>query len=81
MIFLEKAITPMHELLLQIRTAFRSNMPPTREELESWYINSKAVSKALDDRLFIVMSAQDKGWTFAKELDFYKSGRQIDRDV
>ncbi len=56
-------------------------MPPTREELESWYINSKAVSKALDDRLFIVMSAQDKGWTFAKELDFYKSGRQIDRDV
>jgi hypothetical protein len=64
MIFLQKAVTPTHDLVLAIRTAFRHNMPPTREELQLWYACSKAASKALDDRLFIVMTAQEKGWSF-----------------
>ncbi len=74
MIFLEKAVTPVHDLLLAIRTAYRHNLPPTKEELQLWYACVKAASKALDDRVFIVMSAQERGWSFAKELDFYKTG-------
>ena len=74
MVFLNKAIPPTHELLRDIRKSVRSNEPPNKEQMQAWYALVKSASKALDERLFIVMTAQSKGWTFAKDLDFYQEG-------
>jgi len=74
MVFLNKAIPPTHELLKAVRKTAKANEPVTKEQLQTWYGQLKLISKALDDRLFIVMSAQSKGWAFAKDLDFYREG-------
>jgi hypothetical protein len=42
--------------------------------LQTWYQLTKNAFRALDDRIFIVMTAQAKGWSFAKDVNFYREG-------
>jgi len=74
MVFLQKAVKPVHTLLADIRKVVRSNEPATKEQLQQWYEMSKLASRAIDDRIFIVMTAQSKGWNFAKDVNFYREG-------
>jgi len=74
MVFLQKAVTPVLDLLKDIRKATKANEPVTKEQLQTWYQLTKNASRALDDRIFIVMTAQAKGWSFAKDVNFYREG-------
>lgn len=64
----------MQEVYLGLRTSALGKVPPSQEDILRWESLMKAVLKAEHERLFIVMTAQSKGWQFAKELDFYQSG-------
>ena len=77
MVFMGKLIPPLNDLLRDIRKSAKANEPATKDELKNWYELAKRASKAADDRLFIVMTAQTKGWSFAKELDFYEQGNYV----
>ncbi len=71
----EKVVPDLQEVALAVRQCSKENTPPTKEQVDQWWSVLKDVTRAEHERLFIVMTAQWKGWQFAKELDFYKSGR------
>lgn len=77
MTFLYKSLPGSQDILLTLRSALKKDEPLTKEEMRRLYEVSKKVTKADGDRLFVVMTAQAKGWNFAKELDFYQSGIRI----
>jgi hypothetical protein len=78
MVFLNKIIPLSQELTKSIRAVAKSTDPPTKEQLAHWYSLAKSVSRHEHERLFVVMTAQQKGWSFAKELDFYQEGDEAD---
>jgi hypothetical protein len=74
MIHLSKAIPGCQDVFTELRKCIRKNEPPKKEDLQRWYNLLKDVNKANHERLFVVMTAQDKGWLWAKDLDFYQGG-------
>jgi hypothetical protein len=78
MVFLGKIIPPSQELTKSLRAVAKSDEPPTKEQLAQWYTLAKTVSKHEHERLFVIMTAQEKGWTFARDLDFYQNGDEAD---
>jgi len=34
-------------------------------------------AEVLNSRLFIVLTAQEKGWSFAKQVQFYEAGKKL----
>lgn len=77
MVFFNKIIPGTQEVLLSLRHNIQEKKAPTLEEAMRYYTVLKAVTKANHERLFVVMTAQSKGWSFAKDLDFYQSGTVI----
>ena len=77
MVHFEKVVPDLQELALEVRKCSKENTPPSKEDVDRWWSILKHVTRAEHDRLFIVMTAQWKGWGFAKELDFYKSSKLL----
>lgn len=74
MVHFERVIPSIQEVYLELRDCDKKDVNPTKEQLQGWADKMKEVAKAEHERLFIIMAAQIKGWTFARELDFCKSG-------
>ncbi len=49
-------------------------------QLKAWRKQLRESVQAMDKRCFVIMTAQTKGWSFAKELDFYQSGEKSDKN-
>ncbi len=74
MIFLNAIVKPCHDNLKSMHAALDADKPITKELLNSWIANAEVADAAINDRMFIVMTAQTKGWPFAKEVQFFKAG-------
>ncbi len=74
MVYLNKVIPATHELTKSLRVFAKGDDPPTKEQIQQWYTLSKAIAKFEHERLFVIMTAQAKGWNFAKDLDFFQEG-------
>jgi len=48
--------------------------PLTDEQKEARFAQAKDAARSVIKRAFVVMSAQNKGWAFAKDLDFLQEG-------
>lgn len=70
MVHFGRVIPKIQETYLSMRLYDDKNMPPF-EVFDQWRETMKLIAKAEHERLFIIMTAQEKGWTFAKKLDFY----------
>lgn len=78
MIHFEKVLPPVHDVYLELRGRVENKgPPPTEEEMKEWAEQLKGAAKAINERVFVIMTAQFKGWSFAKELDFLQSGIYI----
>ena len=73
----EKTIPGIQESFLLARKAVVAKDAIPAEDAKAIYEALKQVARAEHERLFVVMTAQSKGWLFAKELDFYQSGMFI----
>lgn len=51
----------------------------TDTQKEERFENAKQAARSVIKRLFVVMSAQTKGWAFAKDLDFLQEGMCVAR--
>lgn len=74
MVMFEKITTKLQDVYLHMRNVDDKNEPPSAEDIKEWGEDVKEVLKDIHKRIFVVMTAQFKGWSFAKELDFYQSG-------
>jgi hypothetical protein len=74
MVFLKKVIRPLHEVCKDVNAASGQEKAPNQQQLEAWRDKLKQATSALHQRMFVIMTAQSKGWAFARKLDFYKSG-------
>ncbi len=75
MVCFNKTIPGIQEAFQIVRNRILTKESITAEETTRLHDILKHVAKAEHDRLFVIMSAQAKGWAFAKELDFYRSGK------
>lgn len=74
MVCFDKIVPGAQEVCLGLRQAVENKEAPTAEDAARWYSLMKKVNRAINERIFVVMTAQTKGWSFAKDLDFYQSG-------
>ena len=74
MVFLNEVLTPLHELTRAINAKNESGELPQKSDMSEWLARAKEASKAINRRVFVLMTAQTRGWPFAKKLDFYQSG-------
>ncbi len=74
MTFFSKTVPNTQEMFLTIRQCIKGKETPTDEQLKRIYELLKENSIAEGERIFVVMTAQSKGWAFAKDLDFYQAG-------
>ncbi len=74
MVFFEKTIPGVQEAFLIAREAVLEKEDLPAEKVKEIYNLLKLVARANHERLFIIMTAHAKGWTFARQLDFYQSG-------
>ena len=74
MIFLSSIVKPSKDVLKAMQAAVVSDKPIEKDTLKGWIAKAEEVDEAINTRTFIVMTAQTKGWGFAKEVDFFKSG-------
>jgi len=74
MVFIKKVVKPLHDVCKSVNTACGQESTPTQAQLEGWREKLKLATAALHKRMFVIMTAQTKGWAFARKLDFYQSG-------
>ncbi len=74
MTFLNAIVKPARDNLRTMQEASTSDKPITKEMLTAWIAKAVEVDEAINKRTFIIMTAQTKGWQFAKEVDFFKAG-------
>jgi len=67
---LNEVITPLHELTRALNTKNDSGDLPQKSDLTEWLTRAKEASKAVNKRVFVMMTAQTRGWPFAKKLTF-----------
>ncbi len=75
MVFFNKTIPATQEAFLLVRNSILNKDPLNDEKMKRLYNLLRSNSRAEGERLFVVMTAQHKGWSFAKDLDFYQAGR------
>ncbi len=74
MVYFNKTIPGIQESFLLARKAVLEKGPIPAEEAKLIYDSLKEVARTEHERLFVVMTAHAKGWSFAKDLDFYMTG-------
>ncbi len=74
MVYFNKTIPGIQKSFLIARKAVAEKGPIPAEEARLIYDSLKEVARAEHERLFVVMTAHAKGWSFAKDLDFYMTG-------
>ena len=77
MMFLEDILPSVDEVFLSMTETIDVDKDPTIEDVIEWRRTLRDAVLAIDERTFIIMTAQTKGWGFAKELDFYQSGDSL----
>lgn len=73
---MNKCLPGFHDVIRTLDSKFEKdeNYRPTSEETKAHLKKLKASVASLHQRLFVVMTAQAKGWAFAKQLDFFQTG-------
>jgi len=76
---MNKCLPGFHDVIRSLDAKFESDEDhrPTTDETKAYLKKMKASVKALHERLFVVLTAQAKGWAFARQLDFYQTGEEI----
>ncbi len=74
MVFFNKTIPATQEAFLMVRNSILDKQPLTEDNMKRLYSLLRSNSRAEGERVFVVMTAQNKGWSFAKDLDFYQEG-------
>ncbi len=74
MIFLSEIVKPVHDACRAIKASLDSDKLPQKATVQSWYDLVDEAATAINKRTFILMTAQERGWEFARKLDFYESG-------
>jgi hypothetical protein len=74
MMFFSDALQPLHEVCKALKSSLESDKLPTKANVQEWLDRNKETAEAIHKRLFIIMTAQVKGWPFAKKLEFYENG-------
>jgi len=74
MIFLESVVEDVHKLTRDLYKVSKGDEEPTKKDVEDWLAMAKDASDAINQRIFVIMTAQSQGWGFARDLEFYKQG-------
>jgi len=75
MLALKNALPNLHDVVREMhQTTHERNEPVSAENVEVWYEKLKEAVAVLNHRLFVVMTAQIKGWTLANELNGLEPG-------
>jgi hypothetical protein len=81
MIFLDSVTKPLQDTCRSIDSACGQEIAPNQQQLEEWRDKLKEAASALHKRMFVIMTAQTKGWAFARKLDFYQSGTTVNVEL
>ena len=71
---MKKLTKPLHDVCRGVNDFCGKEEKPNQQKLEEWRDKLKLATSALHKRMFVIMTAQTKGWAFARKLDFYQSG-------
>ena len=74
MVFLSEILKPVQDVCKAMKTAVDSDKLPQKETIKEWLTRAEEAAAAIHRRTFIMMTAQERGWVFARKLDFYESG-------
>jgi len=74
MMFLESMVEDVHKLTRDLFKVAKGDDEPTKKDVDDWLEMAKSASVSLNQRIFVIMTAQSQGWSFARDLEFYKQG-------
>lgn len=74
--FFGDVLQPVHDVCRAMNEAVEKDTLPTKAILKEWLEKSKDAADHLNKRMYIIMTAQAKGWPFAKKLEFYEAGNR-----
>jgi len=74
MMFLESMVEDVHKLTRDLFKVSKGDDEPTKKDVDDWLEMAKSASVSLNQRIFVIMTAQSQGWSFARDLEFYKQG-------
>ncbi len=77
MIFLSEIVKPVHDACRAMKVALETEALPKKTTVQAWYDKIDEAATAINKRMFILMTAQERGWEFARKLDFYESGNAL----
>jgi len=67
-------VEDVHKLTRDLYKVSKGEEAPTVKDVEEWLEMAKKASDTLNQRIFVIMTAQAEGWGFARDLEFYKQG-------
>ncbi len=68
---------PLHDVCRAIKASYDSGAVPQKADVKEWLDLTSEAAEAVNKRTFIIMTAQTRGWAFARKLDFYQSGKIV----
>ncbi len=71
---MKEIVKPVHDVCRSLKTALAKEALPQKADLQQWMERAEEAATAINKRVFILMTAQERGWEFARKLDFYESG-------
>jgi len=75
LVMLHKTLPYLHEVVRELEVQVNDEeRAPTLAEATCILSKIKDSTAVLNQRLFIIMTAQAKGWAWAKELEFLETG-------
>jgi hypothetical protein len=77
MTFLSEIVKPVHDACRAMKATLDSDAVIKKASVQTWYDKVDEAATAINKRMFILMTAQERGWEFARKLDFYESGYWI----
>lgn len=66
----------LHEVVRSLESEFAKDRPKplSLDELKAMHKLIKQSTEVLNSRLFVVLTAQEKGWNFARQVQFLENG-------
>jgi hypothetical protein len=74
MTFLSEIVKPVHDACRAMKATLDSDAVIKKTSVQAWFDKVDVAATAINKRMFILMTAQERGWEFARKLDFYESG-------
>jgi len=75
MVFIGGILKPVQDMYKQLAAIKEKKEPPSVEAIDKLMELAKKTAAVIHKRTFVVMTAQNFGWGFAKELDFYQNSK------